>query len=184
MHFWPDGSFMEAYTDNRAIAVEDAVEADPVATAIRSFASETGWTGTATELLAILNERDVDAVRHPRFWPPDAPRLSNRVRRAAPGLRALGVEVDMDVREGHERRRLIAIRKKGQNTVSTVRTVRKVNKSSKNNGSGEEECGRYADGDENLLSAPNPLKNKAVNVADAADGDLPLYSSSSWERSL
>jgi hypothetical protein len=53
---WPAGSFSHAYRLNRQRAVDDVVQLDPLANAIRRFmAGRNTWTGTATDLVAVLN---------------------------------------------------------------------------------------------------------------------------------
>ena len=64
------------------------------------------FTGTASELLSRLNQQADDQARTPD-WPKTPRRLSGQVRRAAPGLRRVGIEVTF------ARRREIAIEKRG-----------------------------------------------------------------------
>ena len=55
--FWPSG-FLQAYKANRRSAVEDVVDADPVAARIRDIMAErTMWTGSASDLLRVLAPR-------------------------------------------------------------------------------------------------------------------------------
>jgi len=67
------------------------------------------WSGTATDLLALLSERISDETRRRKDWPKSARGLSGALRRIAPNLRAVGVEVDLDRRAGHEWKRTICI---------------------------------------------------------------------------
>jgi hypothetical protein len=54
---WPAGAFWSAYCDNRDEVVEDVIDADPVAAAVRAImATRTEWTGTASDLLGDLAE--------------------------------------------------------------------------------------------------------------------------------
>ena len=54
---WPAGTFWSAYCGNRDEAVENVIEADPVAATVRAVMAErTEWTGTATDLLGALAE--------------------------------------------------------------------------------------------------------------------------------
>jgi hypothetical protein len=56
--YWSAGTFMKAFDQNREAAVEDVVEADPVAMSIRDLISgNPDWHGTATELLDLLTSR-------------------------------------------------------------------------------------------------------------------------------
>jgi hypothetical protein len=52
--FCPVGGFLQAYKANRGAAIEDVVEADPVAARIRDIMAErTIWTGNASDLLRV-----------------------------------------------------------------------------------------------------------------------------------
>ena len=107
---WPAGSFVNSYAGNRAAANELALEASSVAAALQAFIKEgIEWEGTATELLVkIENVRYTDAITRNRpGWPKSARALSNQLRRIAPTLRRIGVEVTMGNREGRDRRRII-----------------------------------------------------------------------------
>ena len=53
-----------------------------------------GWTGTATELLAVLNVRVAEGVRKSRIWPLTAQAMGNRIDRVAPLLRGKGFAVE------------------------------------------------------------------------------------------
>lgn len=88
-------SFMDAYSGNRAAAVEMAVEADPVSNSImRLLILEEGrWQGTATELLDRLTELIPEQSRKLKSWPKYPNHLSGKIKRAATFLRTLGVKV-------------------------------------------------------------------------------------------
>ncbi len=91
---WKPGEFTEAYQDNRAAAIGMTVTADMVAEAILALIEEVKeWQGTASELLDKLNLRVSDQIKRSDQWPKAPNKLSNRLRRAAPGLRAMGLEV-------------------------------------------------------------------------------------------
>ena len=50
--FWPAGTFARAYQANRRAAIEDFIDADPVAARVRELmASRMTWTGSASDLL-------------------------------------------------------------------------------------------------------------------------------------
>jgi hypothetical protein len=54
---WPAGTFWTAYRGNRDEVVEDVIDADPVAAAVRAImATRTEWAGTASDLLGALGE--------------------------------------------------------------------------------------------------------------------------------
>jgi hypothetical protein len=108
---WEEGLHMEAYDRNRADAAEIVLESDQVAMTLRAHMdarSET--TTTSTELLKTLGDLAPEHVRRSKEWPPNARALSGRLRRLAPALRGIGIVMAFG-REGHDRRRLISIKK-------------------------------------------------------------------------
>jgi hypothetical protein len=74
--------------------VAGVIEADTIAATIQAIAIDKGlWTGTASELLAVINDRTPSERQRERDWPKDATRLSGRLRRVAPALRRAGVDL-------------------------------------------------------------------------------------------
>ena len=104
---WPSGTFRMAYDANRRRAVEDAVEADPLAACVRAImAKQPRWEGTASDLL------DATVVGGNRLsgsiadWPKNSRALAGRLRRSQAFLRTLGIEIAFQ-REGREGNRII-----------------------------------------------------------------------------
>jgi hypothetical protein len=92
--FWGEGSFMAAYDRNRAAATETMIEGDPVAAAVRALmAGKPDWVGTPAELLDELGPIAGERSTRAKTWPATPRALAGRLRRAAPALRAVGVEV-------------------------------------------------------------------------------------------
>jgi hypothetical protein len=94
------GSFMEAYDSSQEEAVEQALEASPVAAPLWKFARlfkgpGNAWTGSATELLKELCERVEDDVTRAKGWPKAAHALSRELKRLAPPLRDVGVYAEV-----------------------------------------------------------------------------------------
>lgn len=108
--FWPAGTFESAYSRNRNEAVEDVIDADPVAATVRNImATQAEWRGTASELLLALGSSVGPIIVSSKAWP-DSPRLlSSRLRRTATFLRNIGIEIEFR-KEGHARSRVIHIR--------------------------------------------------------------------------
>jgi hypothetical protein len=108
---WPAGTFWSAYCGNREEAVEGAIDADPIAAAVRAvMAARTEWTGTASDLLGALGDYETvgERVAKAKNWP-DSPRgLAGRLRRAATFLRKIGIYISFG-REGRSRTRTIHI---------------------------------------------------------------------------
>ena len=106
---WEQGTFGRAYDVNRDEAVENVIEDDSVASAIRSYiATRTEWRGTALELLNTLTGEIGDRTANNKSWPANARALSGRLRRAKTFLRLVGIEIAF-YREGHARTRMIRI---------------------------------------------------------------------------
>lgn len=104
-------AFLAAYEGNREDAHTLALAADPIVeplwtVARQEWTSGSDWIGTASELLAALAAKVGDVVTRRRDWPANGKRLSDRLRRLAPSLRATGLTVTFG-REG--RRRWIAL---------------------------------------------------------------------------
>jgi len=116
---WSDGAFLQAYNSNRGSANDLALEASPVAQAIRRLcATAAEWRGTSTELLDQLNAiTDEGARRGQKNWPSNAQSLSGHLRRLMPNLRNIGIVVETGERDSTaKRRRIITI---SQTTVSS-----------------------------------------------------------------
>ena len=130
--FCPAGGFLHAYNANRRAAIEDVVDADPVASRIRDIMAErTMWTGNASDLLRVgADVSRVGVSRNAAGWPKSPRALAGRLRRAQTPLRALGIEISF-AREGRAGTRIIRLRalraaspaNPTYTTVSTVGTV-------------------------------------------------------------
>ena len=103
---WPNGGFLEAYGSNREGAVESTLDGDPVADMVRALGFP--WSGTATDLLAELNTRTDEAITRRKDWFSKPRQVADALRRIAPGLRKVGLDVDFG-RHGRGRTRLIEI---------------------------------------------------------------------------
>jgi hypothetical protein len=101
---WPDGSFLSAYYANRGSAHEMALEADPVAVSVRELmATVDEWEGRPSELLVKLADIAGEDVTKRTDWPGAANKLSNRIERLAPNLRAVGIDVERGRSSGGRR---------------------------------------------------------------------------------
>jgi hypothetical protein len=116
--FCPAGGFLHAYNANRCAAIENVIEADPVAARIRDIMAErTIWTGNASDLLRIGADGSRDDVsRIDVGWPKSPRALAGRLRRAQTPLRALGIDVAFG-REGRAGTRIIRLTASHENTT-------------------------------------------------------------------
>ena len=94
---WAPGTIMTAYDGNRNDMSESTFEADFVAVAIRDImqteACQSGWKGTATDLLAALNDLVPEITQRNRACPHSAQGIGNRFERIAPLLRQKGFKI-------------------------------------------------------------------------------------------
>ena len=126
--FRPAGTLEAAYSNNRHAAIENIIDADPVAVLVREImADRAQWTGSASDLLrAGINVAGDPMAWNRSGWPKSPRALAGRLRRAQSFLRTLGIEIVFG-REGRFGTRTIRITATGENrphrTVSTVSTV-------------------------------------------------------------
>jgi putative DNA primase/helicase len=108
---WAEGTFLNVYLRNRsdanAVALEDSSLTEP----ILRIANAGLWEGTATELRSKLLEESIDDGEGiQRSYPATAKETANVVRRLAPGLAQIGVEVRFKRSAGNGSKRIITIR--------------------------------------------------------------------------
>jgi len=91
---WAPGEFIEAYAGNAFEAATSAIEADLIASAVCELLEAcAAWRGTPAALLDALDGVVDDRIRKLERWPKRADSLSRRLRRLAPLLRSVGIEV-------------------------------------------------------------------------------------------
>lgn len=164
---WPEGTFLAAYSANRGAANELTLDASLIAPLLRELAdgadnADGEFEGTATDLLTRLGELADEGTTRRKSWPATPQALGAELRRIAPNLRAVGVEVSFD-REGKSRRRTIAVRKRTQTAVRPVRPVRP--------GGEEGQTADNADGADNdshtqSVEPPSAVKGWTAEAAD------------------
>ena len=88
--------FLAAYERNRGVATAVAIESTPVGPAIGGLMhGKATWTGTVRELLVELEAHHSDEkARKQRDWPKSPRKLSADLRRLAPSLRRIGLNVE------------------------------------------------------------------------------------------
>jgi hypothetical protein len=106
---WSGEEFLAVYEANRSGVHEIAVDDSPIGPAILELGAH-GFEGTATELLGRLGSLVAEGTRKERGWPKTGRALSGALRRLAPNLRALGIEVSFVRETTGEKRRLIRLR--------------------------------------------------------------------------
>jgi hypothetical protein len=102
---WEKGTFMKAYAGNIKDAVETVLENDQVATVLRKYMDTTSrFEGTATELWKALNGIASQTQQEAKGWPKSGSALSRKLRRIAPPLRKIGLNVTFPDRKAIERK--------------------------------------------------------------------------------
>lgn len=147
---WEPGRFLDTYAGNRESAHTVALDSSPIAKVITAVA-EGGFEGTASELLARLTEDVDDFTARQRGWPKSASALSGALRRLAPNMREIGIQIEFE-RSGKSR--TISIRTGRENAVTPVIPVTST-----------PELTRVDDGDDDVHDAN-----------DGDDGDSPTQS--------
>jgi hypothetical protein len=164
--FWPAGSFMAAYGRNIAAANEVVIESSAVGDAVRRFMATQGmmWQGTASQLLELLTRIIPEPLARERSWPKNARGLSGKLRRAAPSLRKIGIDVAFDIRVGHDRERtiVITVHSIGGDNFASASSAETEKSEKHNNGKG---LGADANADGMRTQTSDADAN-----ADAADG--------------
>jgi hypothetical protein len=184
---WKKGTFLAAYTGNIEEAVETVLENDQVAAVLRTYMDMTpaGFTGTATDLLKALNDVASETQQKTKGWPKSPAVLAKTLRRIAPPLRKIGIDVAFE-RENRQKRVTIA-------PVKVRETPSQPSPPSFSNSLNDLErtaCHRRAvtdeeatvtsygsdsddDGDDRATVTANPLKNKDGDGSDSSDGIFP-----------
>jgi hypothetical protein len=99
---WKPDKVLATILENQAQIVAKVADSDSVARAVIAMLGgqpNRAWAGTASELLSILAQFSGGSD-----WPKDATRMSGSLRRVAPALRAIGVDVEMPEQGGREGR--------------------------------------------------------------------------------
>jgi len=121
---WTAEDFLQAYSRVREASHVLTLEASPVGMLLWAFIKQEPqetWEGTASALLAALEQfaaggpigpgkvRPPDPVTKQKTWPKNGRAMSNALRRLAPTLRTVGVDVVFDRESGGSRQRTIRL---------------------------------------------------------------------------
>jgi len=176
------GAFMKAYEANRKELVEGVLDADAVASAIRTLMStQTVWTGTASDLLVALEQAAGERAAKSKGWPGSADSLGRGLRRPATFLRKVGIEIDR-VRDPHskERARLIKItRQPPDRDCKEVSEVPNRPKHRKINGFGSATCSDTFVSTSQVSEQASEENTNEINASDTSDtSDTNLHTQS------
>jgi hypothetical protein len=117
---WEEGAFLSAYQNSIKDHNDEALGAVPIAEPLLAFV-EGQWSGTSSELLQALTAGVSEATARRREWPQSAKALTGQLRRIAPNLRAIGVDVAED--RTRSKRRIYITRKSPEKSVTSVTSV-------------------------------------------------------------
>lgn len=174
---WTAGQFLPVYTGNRQQAAEAVLEGEPVADVVKALVAKSPetlatWTGTATALFEELKRVTPDASQRQKDWYRSPRHVSDDLRRLAPALRHVGIDVRF-TKAGHDRTRLIELEQLCESSSAS---------SAEPSGVGDS-GGRSADADPGDPSASSAGASAdshnvhgAADAADAADELLPRRS--------
>ena len=109
---WSEDDFLAAYGRNRVAADETLLASDPLAEALITLLQKRGgeFSGTASELLLALRGASRTAAGVLGF-PKRPQKLGGDLRRLAPTLASVGVEMSLDKREPGTGKRIYTIRR-------------------------------------------------------------------------
>ncbi len=100
---WQDGCFLRAYRSNRDKSSALPLESLFAEAIIKFMSDEKSWEGSASDLLSELNELvDKEKRQNLKDWPKTPEIVGNRLRRLAPNLRTIGLDIQWD-RAGRKR---------------------------------------------------------------------------------
>jgi hypothetical protein len=172
------GEFMDVYGGNRAVGNELAIEASPVGKVVLDLMNTTSvWTGTASELLTELDATADDKTTKSKYWPKGGRSLSGCLKRLAPNLRAVGIEVEFgSTGRGRDKRRSITLGRVRGNSVPSVPSVPTTeNQEARGDGGVVGVVDGDAAGTQGS-SAVDSCTATAGTQGDDGDGGIPLHS--------
>lgn len=174
------GDFMRVYAGNRAEAVQETLEADPVGSGILSLmesrdeSGEIGpWIGTCTDLQRLLEERAGIGIKASRSWPRSPQAMSSRLRRLGTFLRESGIQITLPEKTTKGRRLLTIARKTGENiaTLATQTSETPLGQSLAAIATGGDDFAGAAMAPEAaLVSPPDPVLATSLNGSEKSDG--------------
>jgi hypothetical protein len=156
---------LESYKATARDAVADVLDGEPFAQAVVTLVDRSGPLGvtlTASELL----ERVPTPDKLPKKWPKDPTRAGGQLKRLAPALRTIGIEVD-DSKRGPspKKQRLYRL------TASSERRSETASPASPNGPDGALTSENRGDAEGGTLASPTP----AVGTLEDAEGDAALF---------
>jgi hypothetical protein len=135
---WPEGTFLAAYNANRNTTHNVGLDSSILTSPVFALVEANGiWQGTARELLAELATHASESIRKTRDWPTSARSLSGELRRLAPNLRKVGIDLSFP---GHTKKgNLVRLERTGNApSPSSPGTSKVTGRSTTDNGEHDE----------------------------------------------
>ena len=101
---WKPGTFVDAHERAMGEAASAVVEGDPVALAIRNLAYEGTWQHFGRRTAREARPPENEKAAKEKDWPRSPQGMASAMRRCAPELRAVGVDMVQDEEADRERR--------------------------------------------------------------------------------
>ena len=123
---WEPGLFLDRYNDNRRVACASALDDCEVVQALGQMMKFTSgsWSGSASDLLELLNGHACRGVTRSGQWPRTARVLSQSLRQIAPQLRTTGMNVTFDRIENVRRITITQIPSAGHGSADSAAVTR------------------------------------------------------------
>ena len=167
------GAFMVAYEGNRESANDLVLESSSLAQAVQSLAEGSGFQGTSSQLLVLLNKRVDEDTRRQREWPRNTKALTGVLKRLAPNLRACGILVDRWRGNDRKRTRMVRLEKLATNLSATSEVSERPEFSPKLRTDAEAQRPSV----DESVDIPEQTKNTVGKTdADDADTSIPTFS--------
>jgi hypothetical protein len=123
---WTPGTFLRSYDANREKANCAAIEASPVGLAVLSLIdASAAFEGTATDLLRELCHHRSEGV-NARAWPESPWNLGRILRRLAPNLRSVGIELEFYSASDRNKTRIVRVSKRASDASGPSEEERQV----------------------------------------------------------
>jgi hypothetical protein len=175
---WDADSFTSAYAANRLGAHETILEDSPIAAAVRQLIERSPtWTGTATKLLGELASLVGDKVAATPRWPKSPSALTGALRRLAPTLREIGIDVVFGRKSGGKRDRTITLTTLPEKGGDKPSLASLPSQTQQKTASERDESGTDGTIAVGASSRENPAKDGIRDGWDGRDAKIPILSS-------
>jgi hypothetical protein len=181
--FWPAGTFMAAYGANLATANDTIIDNDVLSTAVlRLMTGASEWKGSASVLYDALSAPLSDTQWRDARWPKAPNALSGKLKRIAPPLRKVGINIEFPGRKSFTREIVItgSVDNGGKRSSSSSRPSWRSEKANGCNGMSHDGLDDdHHDDLQNIVTGivtPKPLHLNGNDDDDDHDDVLPSYS--------